>query len=352
MTQIDDSIPWARFPTTQGDPLGRQWLEIQVLLGLAPNTIEAYGRGLEQFLRWCREQNVAPEAATRADIAKYVGFLRDKPGSAGSSSVAIASGSGLSNATLQQRLTVVRLYFDYLIEEDLRITNPVGRGRYKPNMGFAAKRNRGLVRRCSHLPWIPSETEWSRFAACARAEPVRNRCMIGFAYDSALRREELCSVEIDDIDPAHRLLRVRAETSKSNWDRVTPYSEVTGQMLMAYLRHRRDMSRDRGPLFLSESARNYGKPITRWTWSKVVRRIANKASLPGFSTHTLRHLCLTDLARAGWDVHEIANLAGHKSLVTTRQYIHLSGRDLAAKLAEGMAHIHAWRLDQLTRDQA
>ena len=352
MSKIEESIRWARFPITQGDARGRQWLEIQVLLGLAPNTIEAYGRGLEQFLRWSKDQNVVPEAATRADIANYVGFLRDQPGSAGSAVVAINSGSGLSNATLQQRLTVVRLFFDYLVEEDLRRTNPVGRGRYTPNMGFAAKRTRGLVRRYSRLPWIPSEAEWCRFAACAEAEPIRNRCMIGFAYDSALRREELCSVEIGDIDPAHRLLRVRAETSKSNRDRVTPYSEATGQMFVAYLRHRRHISRDGGRLFLSESARNYGKPITRWTWSKIVRRIANAASLPGFSTHTLRHLCLTDLARAGWDVHEIANLAGHRNLATTQKYIHLSGRDLAAKLAEGMDQIHAWRSEQLARGHA
>lgn len=84
-----------------------------------------------------------------------------------------------------------------------------------------------------------------------------------------------------------------------------------------------------------------------WTWSKVIRRIANGAELPRFSTHTFRHLCLTDLARAGWDLHEIARFAGHRSQVTTQQYIHLSGRDLAARLAQGMEQIHTWRLEQL-----
>ncbi|WP_406229228.1 hypothetical protein [Streptomyces anthocyanicus] len=55
----------------------------------------------------------------------------------------------------------------------------------------------------------------------------------------------------------------------------------------------------RGPLFLSESRRNHGQPLTLWTWSKVVRRIALEAGVPRFSTHTTRHLCLTDLARMG-----------------------------------------------------
>jgi integrase/recombinase XerD len=52
---------------------------------------------------------------------------------------------------------------------------------------------------------------------------------------------------------------------------------------------------------------------------------------------------MTDLARSGWELHAIAGFAGHRNLATTLQYIHLSGRDLAAKLARGMAEVHAWR---------
>jgi integrase/recombinase XerD len=42
--------------------------------------------------------------------------------------------------------------------------------------------------------------------------------------------------------------------------------------------------------------------------------------------------------------HEIAIFAGHRSIESTLLYIHLSGRDLAAKLARGMASIHDWRV--------
>jgi site-specific recombinase XerD len=171
--------------------------------------------------------------------------------------------------------------------------------------------------------------------------------MLALAYDAGLRREELCGLASTDIQPAHRLLRIRAETSKSYQDRIVPYSETTGVLLAAYLEHRRGLSRKRGPLFLSESRRNRTEPITLWTWSKVVRRIANAAELPQFSTHTLRHLCLTDLARAGWDLHEIARFAGHRNVSVTQQYIHLSGRDLAEKLAKGMAQVHEWRARQI-----
>jgi integrase len=85
-------------------------------------------------------------------------------------------------------------------------------------------------------------------------------------------------------------------------------------------------------LFLSESRRNRGEVLGRSSWSKVVTGIAKRAGEPRLSTHTFRHLRLTDLARAGWSIEEIAQYAGHRDLSTTLKYIHLSGRELAAKL--------------------
>ena len=342
-------VRWERFPSVGALPEARQWLRIQSMLGLAPNTVEAYGRGLEDFLRWCARSQLIAGSVGRDDVARYVADLHQRRGPRGEGVVTLDSGAGLSNATIQQRLTAVRLFFDYLVEQGDRDTNPVGRGRYTPAKGFGVPAARGLVRRYKRLPWVPSDEQWHRFLGCARDEVLRNRCMLALAYDAALRREELCALEAADIQPSHRLLRIRAETSKSGQDRIVPYSETSGVLLAAYLARRREISRRRDALFLSESRRNYAQPITLWTWSKVVRRIADAADLPRFTTHTLRHLCLTDLARTGWDLHEIARFAGHRNVSVTQQYIHLSGRDLAEKLAGGMAQIQRWRTEQLTR---
>ena len=130
---------------------------------------------------------------------------------------------------------------------------------------------------------------------------------------------------------------------KGRRERVLPYSAPSGELLARYLEHRRTLGKQRGPLFLSESRRNYTEPISIWSWSKIVLQLARRAGVERFTTHTLRHLCLTDLARAGWDIHEIAAFAGHRSVQTTLLYIHLSGRDLSRKLAAGMAQIHALR---------
>jgi integrase/recombinase XerD len=144
--------------------------------------------------------------------------------------------------------------------------------------------------------------------------------MFALSYDAALRREEVCSLHTGDLDPAHRLVHVRAETTKGRMtDRVVPYSTETNRLFVAYLEHRRTLGKKRGALFLSESRRNYGEPISIWTWSKVIEEIAEQGEVIPFSTHTPRHLCLTDLARSGWDLHEIAKFAGHRNLHTTVQ---------------------------------
>jgi integrase/recombinase XerD len=324
------------------------WLRIWTDLGRAPRTIDAYARGLAEYLDRCEREGIDPLEATREHVAGHVRELSTRPSRRGANVVSIDSGSGLANATIQQRLVPVRLFYDFLIEEGLRESNPVGRGRYTPGRKFGGYQ-RGLVPRLTKLPWIPTDEQWLAFLEAARSEPPRNRVMLALAYDAALRREELCSLRTDDLDPGHRTVRVRAETTKNRFERVVPYSASTGALLSGYLRHRAAISRARGPLFLSESRRNHGQPLTLWSWSKIVRRLAEAADLPRFSTHTTRHLCLTDLARMGWEIHTIASFAGHRSTESTLKYIHLSGRDLAEKLQKGMDQIHAWRVEQLAR---
>lgn len=341
-------VRWELCPLVAESDEARKWLQIQADLGLAHNTIEAYSRGLEDYFLFCKISQLQPEIAKKEHIAAYVRFLTNRPNRRGSKIISLDSGAGLANATMQLRITAVRLFYDHLVEEGLRFDNPVGRGRYTPGKGFAGARDRSLIPRYKKLPWIPNNEQWQAILEEAASEPLRNRVMLAMSYDAALRREELCSLSTNDIDPAFRLITIRAENTKNRQERVVPYAESTGVLYASYLKHRRQLSRERGGLFLSESKRNKGQPISIWSWSKVVEGIAKRAQVTQFTTHTPRHLCLTDLAKAGWDLHEIAKFAGHRSLETTQIYIHLSGRDLARKLEQSMNSIHAWRIAMMT----
>ncbi|MFD9138507.1 tyrosine-type recombinase/integrase [Streptomyces bottropensis] len=341
----------AKWPVLARHEHAAAWLQVWEDLGRAPRTMDAYARGLAEYLALCEREGVDPLTASRTHVGVFVRELTSRPHRRGANVVSIESGVGLANATIQQRLVPVRLFYDFLMEEGLRESNPVGRGRYTPGRRQSGQQ-RGLVPRFSKLPWIPNEQQWLDLLDVARREPVRNRVMLALAYDAALRREELCSLRTDDLDPARRTVRVRAETTKNRLGRVVPYSAPTGALLADYLAHRVSISRARGPLFLSESRRNHAQPLSLWTWSKVVRRLALAAGVERFSTHTTRHLCLTDLVRMGWELHAIAAFAGHRHTDTTLQYIHLSGRDLAEKLKSGMDHIHAWRVRMLASESA
>lgn len=342
-----EEVHWERYPHIADNVQARTWLRIQAHLGLATNTIDAYARALEEFLALCRRANVVAVSATKEHLSWYVHDLMTRPNPRGKTITRLDSGVGLANATMHQRLTAIRLWFDYLIEEGLRETNPVGRGRYTPGKVVYGKQERGVIPRLRKLPWIPTEEQWQVIIEAIRQEPFRNRVMLALAYDAALRREELCQLLTSDLDPAQRLLSLRAETTKNRCARIVPYSEATAQLYQRYLTERRALSRARGPLFLSTSNRNRAQPITIWTWSKVIEGLADRCELRQLTTHTFRHLRLTDLARSGWDIHEIATFAGHRSIESTLQYIHLSGVELASKLEAGMKSLHAWRVKMM-----
>jgi integrase/recombinase XerD len=340
-------VRWERYPHIAQHAHARAWLQLQSNLCLARNTVEAYGRALDDYFAFCTSGNIYPDGATRAQIGAYVRDLSQRPNPRGNSLQPEVAGLGLANATMQQRLTAVRLFYDYLIEEGLRTHNPVGRGAYTPGKGFGGARDRGLIPHYRKLPWIPSDDQWGAILEAARTEPIRNRVMLTLSYDAALRREEVCALGTADLNPGQRLLRIRAETTKNRQERIIPYSQTTAVLYETYLQHRRTLSRARGPLFLSESRRNYAHPLSIWTWSKVVTAIAQRSGVTQFTTHTMRHLRLTDLARAQWELHAIAQFAGHRSLQSTLRYIHLSGRELAVQLERGMAAIHEWRISKI-----
>src|SRR5256885_16614767 len=79
MSSSTDLIEWFRYPFVATDALAKAWLTTETLLGLAPNTLDAYARGLDDFLGFCQRANIAPVTATRADLARYVGDLRGRP---------------------------------------------------------------------------------------------------------------------------------------------------------------------------------------------------------------------------------------------------------------------------------
>ncbi|UAW97566.1 tyrosine-type recombinase/integrase [Halopseudomonas nanhaiensis] len=323
-------------------PSVQEWLELLGNLGRAPATLDAYGRGLSHYLLHCEGRGLRPEFATFEQVTLYIRELL--PGAK----------NAVANSTLQQRLTAIRLWYDHLVFQGLRKQNPVPRGQHgrllqvPGHEGFV----RGLVPRLTKLPQIPTDEQWRHFLGIAARSSIRDRLMLSLAYFGALRRSELVALRIEDLDVAHRLISVRAETTKGKRSRVVCYSPNIAPTLIEHLYALRGAGWIRGSLFRSESDRNRGSSLTRWTWSKTVEGWAREANLPHLSTHTFRHLRLTHLARAGWKLHELTTYAGHRDPKTTLIYLHLSGADLTAKMAHSVGSLDARMVSELFEHQA
>lgn len=219
-----------RWPVLTAVPPALAGLCMRADLGIAPRTLDGYARGLSEYLALCADLGADPVQAKREHVARFVRHLAERPARHAGAGPSSPGCPYLSNATVQQRLTAVCLFYDHLVEDGLRDANPVGRGRYAPAARVGGDNRRGLVPRQVRLPWIPDEADWRAVLEAARREPIRNRAMLALGYDAGLRREELCSLRTGDLDPGHRLLRVRAETTKSRHERVVPYSAAGGEL--------------------------------------------------------------------------------------------------------------------------
>jgi integrase/recombinase XerD len=109
-------VRWERCRRVAENPQAREWLKFQAARGLAANTIEAYGRDLDSYLEFLQSQDVSFESVIRPTIGAYVRSITDvavprvrKKG--------LLARTTLAHATLQQHLTVVRLFHDFLVEE-------------------------------------------------------------------------------------------------------------------------------------------------------------------------------------------------------------------------------------------
>jgi integrase/recombinase XerD len=337
-----NDIRWTLYPRTAAYDHAREWLEIQQKLLRSPKTIDAYARSINDFLAVCQRLGIQVESVTKGDIATYVEDMADRPRSDGN---AVHPAAGLANRTIQLRLTALRLFYDFLLETGERDVNPVGRGRYTRSTGFYGMRERGLVPRFEKQPWIPTDEQWGTFLeVMLQEESLRNQLMTFMAYDGALRRSELLSLKLSDIDFPHQAVRIRPETVKYRSGRIIFYGDATSDLLVHYVRQRQQLLTAHpgargGALFIAESRRNRGQALSYEMWNKIVKRLAERAGLPIFTTHTFRHLRLTDLARCKLDLHEIAMYAGHRNPKTTHQYIQLSSTELGERVRLATKHI-------------
>jgi integrase/recombinase XerD len=148
---------------------------------------------------------------------------------------------------------------------------------------------------------------------------IRDRAVLEVLYATGIRRNELLSLEVHDVDLRDGVIHVRK--GKGNRQRVVPLGKTAAGYLKEYLEKIRPHYGRKSPkerrLFLT----NEGTPLTGGALHVSLYHYRKQAGInKSASPHTLRRSCATHMLQEGADIRYIQKLLGHASLATTQQY--------------------------------
>jgi site-specific recombinase XerD len=304
------------------DTLGRYLTQAATFL--APNSVEVADRTLRQLAAWLLEHT---EVRTVADVRRnhiedFKLWLAAQPG---------MRGDGLAQNTQRQRLRMLRVFFERIIEwdwPDAPTRNPI--------IG------RDIPPRPEPLPKFLDDRDAARLMAAARSAPdPRDRLVVEVLARTGLRSGELCDLDADAvvlIGDGHWL---RVPVGKLRNDRYVPLhpdlvtllADWTAANLDHIRHHRRLVADHRGPL-------------NRYIVHRVVRRVARHAGIRAHP-HQLRHTLATQAINRGMRLEAIAALLGHRSMEMTLTYARIGDRVVADEYAAVNTQIDALYNQQL-----
>jgi integrase/recombinase XerD len=304
-----------------GDPLVDRYLEF--VAGRArPNTVRAVAFDLKAFFRVIDKN---PVAVTPSDVFEFIAEQRGDR-----SVVRIADReSGLSARTIARRLSSISGLYSYLVARaDVGVrSNPVPRGLSTRRSGGSARsRTTPLVRVPRTLPKILSPDEVDRLFGALRTH--RDRAMVEAMLLGGLRRCEVLGLRLEDVDVADRRLFI-AE-GKGGHQRIVPISNIFFAALGDYLRQER-LATHTDRVFVVLKGPRRGQPLSAEGVDEVMAGARHRARLEHGTCHELRHTCLTRLREAGMALEAVQAQAGHRSIESTRIYLHLTNDWLAAE---------------------
>lgn len=147
---------------------------------------------------------------------------------------------------------------------------------------------------------------------------LKHKTMLTLIYSCGLRRGELLSLRVRDIDSERMLIHIKS--GKGNKDRMVPLSETMLKLLRMYAK----AYRPNDLLFTGQN----GGPYSGTSLQVVFKNAMHRARIKKEATlHTLRHSYATHLLESGVNLRYIQEVLGHSSPKTTQIYTHVSSED-------------------------
>jgi integrase/recombinase XerD len=316
-----------------GHPLLDAFLEL-VAARSRPNTVLASAFDLRVFFSIVDKD---PVEVDTADVLAFIAAQR------GATVVRIEDGErGLAARTIKRRLaTIAGLYEYLLVRGDTPVVrNPVPRGLALRRDHGRAVRGVPLIRVPRTLPRVIDPAEANAFLAALRRH--RDRAMVEAMLLGGLRRCEVLGLRLGDVKPGEK--RVFIAEAKGGHQRIVPISARFFTTLASYLDGERPHGADTDRVFLVLKGQRRGQPLTAAGLDEIVSGARQRAGIDRLTCHQLRHTCFTRLREAGMALEAIQAQAGHRSIESTRIYLHLANDWLAGEYRRASEAIDAQTL--------
>jgi integrase/recombinase XerC len=280
-----------------------QYLSVE--RGASPHTLKGYREDLHALAEYLSDErgtSPPPGSVTTNELRGFLSALHD---------------AGYAKTSISRRMASVRSFMKFGQREGWAKSNPA-----------KALRN---PRKSRKLPHFLTSDEVGKLLDAPKGNTpaaVRDRAILETLYSAGLRVSELVGITDGDLDFAAGIVRIRGKGKK---ERLAPIGSYAARALNRWLELRKLSPREKtgreAPVFTNK----FG---TRLTTRSVARMLEKHLKENGLdqrtSPHTLRHSFATHLLDRGADIRSVQELLGHKSLVTTQIYTHVSTANLRA----------------------
>ena len=276
-------------------------LHLKIERGLSNNTIESYGRDIKKLVVFLDENefSVTPIKINQELVQDFIYETAKK----------------VNPRSQARMISGLRSFFDYLIFENYRKTNPTDLIE-APRLG-------------RKLPDTLSEGEINDLIAAidlSTLQGERNRAIIEVMYACGLRVSEVITLKLSDLFFEEGFIRV---LGKGNKERFVPIYDKAQKYILFYIQNIRPhihiQKHYEDTVFLNRR----GKGLSRQMIFMILKDLAIKINLnKKISPHTLRHSFATHLLKNSADLRAIQQMLGHESITTTEVYVHLDNNYL------------------------
>jgi len=276
---------------------------LQAERGASRNTLEAYGRDLDDLQKFLARRKLRPAAADTAALRAYLKAL---------------DYLGMTPRTVARRLSVMRQFYRFLLAERLREDDPAA-PLDSPRLGRP-------------LPKVLTRVEVDRLIEAAQAkggDGGRMETLLEILYGSGLRVSELVGLPLAAAERDPTMLLVRGKGSK---ERQVPLSDPARGAIAKWLRMRAAaLGEGEKSRYLFPSRGRAGH-LTRQRFAQLLKEAAFAAGIDPVrvSPHVLRHSFASHLLEAGADLRSVQLMLGHADIATTQIYTHVVPEKLRA----------------------